>query len=42
MDGERTGQGTFKWSDGDKYVGEFKGGKKMVKVHSLGLMETSM
>ena len=26
--GKPNGQGTYTWSDGDKYVGEFKNGKK--------------
>ena len=25
--GKRTGQGTYTWSNGDKYVGEYKGEK---------------
>ena len=38
----REGVGSLTYSDGDKYEGEWKDGQKMVKEHTLGLMETSM
>jgi hypothetical protein len=36
------GQGTFYWFDGDKYTGEYKDGKDMVKEHTLILMGENM
>jgi len=41
-DGKKHGQGTWTSTDGEKYSGEWKDGGNMVKVHSLGLMETCM
>ena len=37
------GQGTYIWSDGRKYVGQFKDGKKHGQgTHDFSLMERSM
>ena len=41
-DGERNGQGTYTFPSGGKYVGNGKMGEKMVKEHSLFLMEIIM
>lgn len=31
MNGEREGQGTYLWSSGEKYVGQWKAGKRSGK-----------
>ena len=41
-DGLPNGKGTYTYPYGRKYVGEWKDGEKMVKEHTLGLMEQSM
>ena len=40
--GEPCGHGTFTYPNGEKYVGEWKDGKDMVKEHTTILMAENM
>ena len=41
-DGKKHGKGSYTWSDGGIYVGNWKDGKSMVMGHTLHLLEESM